>query len=258
MKSLSRDSSSRTIVAILAIVALAVLFWMLLLSPKREEASKLNSEVEQLTASLAESQAAVAKGEAARREFAADYRQLVVLGKAVPAGDETASLFVQLNGVSAKAGAKFESLKLGTTEGSEETEAGTETAPPAGESGETVVPPTEAAAALPPLGAKVGPAGLSVLPYNLSFKGNFFQVADFLNGLDGMIHTRDSKLAVDGRLVTVNGFSLAPDAEQGLPRLNANFSVTTYLVPPNQGVTAGASPTEPGETEAENVSTTLE
>ena len=43
----------------LAVAALAVAFWMLALSPKREEAKKLGTQVEQLEASLAQHEAEV-------------------------------------------------------------------------------------------------------------------------------------------------------------------------------------------------------
>jgi Tfp pilus assembly protein PilO len=258
------SASSRTIVAILVFVALAIAFWMVLISPKREEADKLGEQVSQLEATLAQSQAAVAAGEVAQHAFPHDYQQLVVLGKAVPAGDESSSLLVQLNHIADRAGVTFESLKVGAADDSEpvppveeaapeeaetapETEA--EAAPPAEESGSVpaAAVATESAAALQPIGAQIGPAGLSVLPYELAFKGSFFDVAGFIHGIDGLIHTRGAKLAVDGRLVTLDGFVLAADGKRGFPHLNANFSVTTYLVPPGQGLTAGASPTEPTE-----------
>ncbi len=261
MKSMTPSSSTRTLIAILVIAAAAVVFWMLLLSPKREEAASLGKEVEELQSSLAAAQGEVATGENARRAFSDNYQQLVVLGKAVPASDESASLLVQLNGVANRSKVKFESLELGTSgEASApaevEPEPAPETAPAAGEEaaptpeGEAaaataVVPPTELAASLSPLGASVGPAGLSILPYNLNFKGSFFHVADFINGIDSLIHTNDSSLAVDGRLITLDGFSLIGDGESGFPYLDANFAVTTYLVPSDEGIVGGASATEP-------------
>ena len=45
--------------------------------------------------------------------------------------------------------------------------------------------------------------------------------------------------------MTLNGFALSADGEGGFPHLNANFSVTTYVMPPGQGLTAGATPTAP-------------
>ncbi len=69
------SESNKTIVAILVLAALAVGFWMLLLSPKREEASKLASQADELRASLSASQLQVSEAEAAKREFPGDYRR---------------------------------------------------------------------------------------------------------------------------------------------------------------------------------------
>ncbi len=101
-----------------------------------------------------------------------------------------------------------------------------------------------------PLGAKIGPAGLGVMPYTLIFDGSFFEVADFIKGIDSMVTTEAQDVTVDGRLVTLDGFSLVADENEGFPQLDATFAVTTYLTPPNQGVTAGATEVAPAETAA--------
>ena len=62
-----------------------------------------------------------------------------------------------------------------------------------------------------PLGAAIGPAGLAVMPYTLIFEGNFFQVADFIHGLDSLVETKNEEVAVTGRLITINGFALPED-----------------------------------------------
>jgi Tfp pilus assembly protein PilO len=234
------------IVSILVVVALAVGFWMILLSPKREEASKLATEAEGLQATLSQTQATVAEGEAAKRSFPENYRQLVVLGKAVPAGDETASLLVQMNRIAKESDVEFQSIELGTADGSASTES--ETTTETGGSTEPTTTPTEAEAALLPIGASVGSAGLAVMPYDLTFRGSFFHVADFIHGIDRLVDAENEKVAVDGRLVTLDGFSLAGDAEKDFPFLTASFSVTTYVVPPGEGVTAGATEEAPAET----------
>jgi len=228
------------VVAMLVVAALATAFWILLLSPKREEAAKLGEQVERLQASLAQHEAEIAVAEDARRSFPADYRKLVVLGKAVPGDDDTASLLVQLNRISERAGVSFRDLQLNALSDS------TEAAAPASASGGQPVSATEASAALLPLGAGVGPAGLAVMPYTLVFDGDFFRIADFIKGLDSLVATREGKVAVDGRLTTIDGFSLSPDPNGGFPALTATFAVTTYLTPPGQGVTGGATPSSPG------------
>lgn len=235
------------IVAMLAIVALAAAFWMEVLSPKREEAKKLGAQVEEVKASLARHRAEAAQALEARREFPVDYQQLVTLGKAVPASDDTASLLVQLNQIAKHAKVRFSDFQLSSGSGSGEAAPAPEASAGAG-SGEPVSP-TEAAASLLPLGATVGPAGLAVMPYELTFSGSFFHIADFIRGLDSLVKAQKGKVSVDGRLLTVSGFSL--DAgPNGFPELEASFDVTTYLTPPEQGVTGGATPTAPAPSEA--------
>jgi Tfp pilus assembly protein PilO len=253
---LELSSSNRLIVVMLAVAVLAVAFWMLLLAPKRDEASKLEKQVATLEASLAQHQAEVAAALEARKGFPEEYQQLVVLGKAVPSDDDTASLLVQLTHISDRAGVRFQTFAL-SGEGGGEAPAPAP-APTEEGSGEaaSLVSPTEVAASTMPLGASIGPAGLAVMPYTLTFTGDFFTLANFIKGLDSLVKTENEKLAVDGRLITVNGFSLKPDSEKEFPALEATFSITTFLTPPEEGVTAGATPTSPAPVEATPASTT--
>jgi Tfp pilus assembly protein PilO len=238
---------------VLVLVVLGVAFYAMALSPKREEASKLEAQIEQVKGSLAQHEAEIATAEEAKADFPAEYQKLVVLGKAVPGDDDTASLLVQVNHIADHARVRFSTLALSSEGAGESSEA----APPPAEAGAAPISPTEVAASTMPLGATVGPAGLGVMPYALTFTGSFFHVADFIKGLDSLVKTQSEKVAVDGRLLTVNGFSLqaAPNAE--FPTLEASFSVTTYLTPPGQGLTSGGLPESPPVTEATPASTTI-
>ena len=260
-------ASTRLIASILVIAVLAVAFWMLALAPKREKADELGQQVNQLKVTLAEAESEATNAAAARQSFPADYRQLVVLGQAAPEGDETSSLLVELEAISNKTQVQFEGIQLDSSGG----EVAASTAPPltpapttpsSGSSGAVPasesVPPTEVAASLLPLGASIGPAGLAVMPYTLTFKGNFFHIADLIHELDALVRTSGSKVAVDGRLLTLSSFTLSEESDRGFPYLEASFTVTSYVTPPSQGVTAGATPAEPAPspvTEAETVST---
>lgn len=228
--------------AMVLVAALATAFWVLALSPKRSEATKIDAKVKRLERSLAQHEDEIAASEEARKEFPVDYQHLVVLGKAVPSDDETASLLVQLIHISDKSKVRFRTLALapsGESESEEEPSLSTPSGKP--------VSATEAAASLMPLGASVGPAGLAVMPYQLTFTGNFFKIADFIKGLDSLVKTTNEKVGVDGRLITINGFTLGEDSDSSFPALMATFTVTTYLTPPNQGPTAGASSEGPAE-----------
>jgi hypothetical protein len=253
--------SDRIVLIALPAIALVAAFWFLVLSPKRDEASSLQTDVETLEGEVAELEQTIANGEQARRDFPADYKKVVVLGKAVPADDDQASLFAQLSGISAEASVEFRTLEV--FEGGDSAAAASgaaapptteqaPAAPPEGEGGSTEEAPaatpataTEATAATLPIGATLGPAGLPVMPYKLDFRGSFFHLADFLHGLDGTVGSDDGQVKVDGRLLTVNGFSLTGDPEKGFPSLLANFAVTAYITPPDQGLTGGATPAGP-------------
>lgn len=250
MKQETKKTTNSMIVAMLIIAAVATAFWIMALSPKREEATKLDAKIETLEGSLAQHQAEASTALEARKVFPAEYQRLVVLGKAVPGDDDTASLLVQVNRIADRDRVRFQNLQL--TPGS-----GSEAPPVAPASGTEPTSPTEAAAALLPLGATIGPAGLGVMPYTLTFEGTFVQIADFIKGLDDLVKTRNEDVTVDGRLITVDGFSLKSAQEAGFPYLEATFAVTTFLTPPSQGLTAGASPTGP-ETSATLTSTTTE
>jgi Tfp pilus assembly protein PilO len=232
------SQNDRTILLVIPLVAAVVAFWFLLISPKRDEAKQLETQVTQLQESVNTQQAAVQAGETARKSFPRDYHRLVVLGKAVPVDDETPSFLVQLQNISERTGIEFESINAGSGGG------GTAAAPTT-----TSATPTEGSASLLPIGASVGSAGLPTLPYTLTFDGgNYFQIADFMAGIDGLVNTRKGRISSDGRLVTIDGFDLTADSRRAFPFLNATLNVTTYVTPANQGLTAGATPAGPSTT----------
>jgi Tfp pilus assembly protein PilO len=249
---LEMNSSNRSIVGVVVLVVLAGVFWTQLLSPKRDEVKKLDAQVEQVKTSLAQHESEIVEAEAARKEFPVDYQRLVVVGKAVPGDDETASLLVQMNRIADSAGGTFSNIKLSASSGGEEA-----AAPVAG-AGEQPASPTEVAASLLPLGATVGTAGLAVMPYTVTFDGDFFQVADFIKGLDSLVKTKGSSVVVDGRLVTIDGFSLASAPNSGFPALQGSFALTTYLTPPEaEAATGEAAPEAPEAGEATPAAETI-
>ena len=258
------------------VIGLLVGFWLLVLGPKRQDASSLKDDVSDLQSQLDQAQESAAAGEQAKKSFPVDYRKLVVLGKAVPKDADQSSLLVQLQKLADRSGVEFQSIDLSessssstssstattapessapsestSSSGSESSSSSTETSS-ATPAAEPVAAATEASAATLPIGASVGPAGLPVMPYQLNFVGGFFQIADFMKRVDSMVRTRDDGVVVDGRLLTVDAFTLSPVLDEGssttVPTLTAELSVTTYLTPAEQGATAGATPGGPAPT----------
>jgi Tfp pilus assembly protein PilO len=276
-------ATDRAIVLGILILGLVVAFWLLVLAPKRAEVSDLDGQISDLRTSLASAEQTAAAAEQAQDDYASNYHDLVVLGKAVPPEEDTSSLLVQIQTLAERAGISFDAIKLSETGDAAPPPPASETTADqsSGDSGaaagdasrsaasadaatpETAstltgsVPATEAAAAPLPLGATVGTAGLPVMPYDLHFRGDFFQVADFIQGLDDLVQSESAGVGVDGRLLTIDGFSFGPDEQAGFPHLVASLHVTSYVAPADQGLTAGATPSAPaGAVPADPVTTT--
>jgi Tfp pilus assembly protein PilO len=236
---MSGDKNTRALVGLVLVVVFAGALWLLLISPKRKEANELKTQLTSLQQNLATAQGQANEALVAKKAFPTDYQQMILLGKAVPEGSETASLLVSLNRIGDRTKTDFEGLILSSSETGV-----TEAAATAGQAGPTAVaepvPPTEAEAALLPLGATVGTANLGVMPYSLTFTGGFFQIANFIEEVESQIKTGKGKLTIDGRLITIDGFSLVGLAETG-GKLSAEFTVTTYLVPPSGGTTSATT-----------------
>jgi Tfp pilus assembly protein PilO len=282
-------SNERMIIVGVAVVALAVGFYLMVLGPKRDKASELKDQVNQLHASITAAEQQASYGEQARKDFPKYYGRMVVLGKAVPAESDTASLLVQLNSLSDQSKVDLRAIALngGGSEGGSGTATSSAPSAPTSPTGaastastastsssaaptsttgssstSTAVPATEATAAALPIGSVVGPAGLPTFPYTLTLKGSYFDIGNFIGKIDGLVKpvSGGDQLSPDGRLLTVDGFGLKVLDLAASPQLDATFTVTAYSSG-QQGLTAGASSSgpapvspSPGETQVQPAS----
>ena len=76
------------------------------------------------------------------------------------------------------------------------------------------VPATEVEASLLPLGASIGTAGLAVMPYSLSFNGNFFGIAKFIGKVDALVESGKA-----GKMTSTGAWSRSA-ASRSPPRRN--------------------------------------
>jgi Tfp pilus assembly protein PilO len=228
------SARDRTIIGLVAVVALAVAGWLFVVQPKRDKASSLATQANSLQSQIQAVRATVAQSEAARNAFAGSYTVLARLGEAVPADDNVPSLIYQIQNAAAKAHIQFNSLSLGSTAGSSSSSSSSST------------PGAAAAAPLPP-GATVGSAGFPIEPFQFTFTGNFFHLADFFGRLERFVTVGSKDIAVSGRLLTLDSINLTV-GQTGFPNITATMSATTYLLPASEGLTAGATPLGPGTT----------
>ncbi len=186
---------------------------------------------------------------------------MVKLGTAVPEDDDQATLIHDLDAMGTENDLDFQSFAVSEDAAGATTSA---PAPPASGTDSSSTDrrptrprprprpprrsaPTEASAATLPLGATVGPAGLPVTPYTLTYHGGFFDMAGLFSDLDNRVKVNDAGTdpIAHGRLMTVDGFAMSADPVKGFPSVAAEIAVTTYMVPADQGIAAGATPAGP-------------
>jgi Tfp pilus assembly protein PilO len=163
-------------VVVVAVVVLA-LFWILLVSPERSQASNLNSQIAAARSALESEQGQVAAGEQARSAYPAAVRAVTLLDAAVPLSDELPQL-IRL----------IDRLEVGHVIGWQTTSIST--------GGSSSV-------------------GLSSIGLSFSFTASYARLQSFFTAIDALIGTDGTNVLVKGRLFTVDSVSLSPLAGHG-------------------------------------------
>jgi len=236
----------RTVILVVVAVAAIVAGWFFMVSPKRNQASSLSSQISSEQSQLDTVSSQVAAGKAAQTAFAGQYAQLARLGEAVPPDDDVPSLIYQVQSAAQVAGVTFTGLQLNPNSS---TPSSSSSSGSSGSSSTNGV----STSSLPP-GAGVGAAGLPTENFTFTLEGNFFHLANFFNRLENFVISRDNQLVISGRLMSLNAISLAPGGN-GFPQINATISATTYIVPATEGPFDGATPAGPSPTPQTQAST---
>jgi type II secretory pathway pseudopilin PulG len=220
------------VVLVVVLVAAAIIgTWLLVIQPKRSEASKLGSQLNVAQTQLQTAQQQVQAGLAAKSAFASSYTEIARLGQAVPADDNVPSMILQLQNAAVSDHVDFRTLNISA--GS----SGSSTAAVTASTAQAVT------ASLPP-GATVGSAGFPIESFTFTFRGNFFHLSSFLGRVQRFVITRNNRVTVSGRLLSFNAISLGA-GPAGFPQITATIAATAYLVPASQGVMAGATASGP-------------
>ena len=246
------QGTDQKIIFALPVVALLVAFWVFAISPKLSEKSDLQAQIDTLNSSIDANEAQIAAAESARDNFPRDYARLIRLGRAVPEGSDQATFVYEISQLGRQNDLVFQDFEL-LAAGSADAAPPITPADASTTSGGASSDPaaaaiaTEAAAAVLPIGSGVGPAGLPVMPYGVTFRGSFFDIADFLADLDSTVETGSgvSGAKARGRLMTIDSFALTINSALGFPSMDADLALTTYITPAEQGLAAGATPAGP-------------
>jgi Tfp pilus assembly protein PilO len=210
----------RIVIVVLAALAVVAAAWLLALAPEREKASKVGAEVSTAQTQLATAESEVNAARSAEAGYPAAYTSLVSLGKAVPTGQEVPSLILQLEQASNRKQVEFSSISSG------------------GGSSSSAAP-------------AVAAAGFTQMPFTFVFSGSFFDLYKLFQQVNRFtLLTSSGSVQVSGRLLTIQGVQLAPEAASssgsGTPssRLTGTITATAYVLPASQ-VAATATATSP-------------
>ena len=183
---------SRTYRTLLVVILAAVAvggYWKFVLAPKRQEAAALEQKVIEAQTQLGQTRATIATYQDAKGQYQANRATVVRLGKAVPADDDTRSLVVQLDAAAKRSGIDFDNVDISAGSGAA-TAAAT------------------AAAATPVTPGAVNLGSFSAMPFNFSFTGRYGNLQNFISRLERFVTLDGDKIAVNGRLLRVDGISL--------------------------------------------------
>ena len=215
--------SPKILIPALAGIAAVAAFYFLALTPKRDEAARLDAAIAAKQSEVDQSRTQIATYEKAKANYEVNYSTMTRLGKAVPADDDIRSLLVQLDSAAKLSKVDFHAISIGSGGGSSD---GSKTA-------DGLAPA--------PGSVKVGSAGFSAMPFSFGFEGSFFRLSDFFNRLDHFVRVSNDDIDVTGRLLLLGSISVTP-GEGGLKHLSAKIGATSYLVPPAQGLDGAPAP----------------
>jgi Tfp pilus assembly protein PilO len=223
------------LLAVVALAAAIAAFYFLVLSPKREEIAKLDSEIATQEAAVEQARLTLASYEDAKASYKRNYATLARLGKAVPADDDVRSLMVQLESTADRSGVDFQKIELSSGLGGDSPSASNEPA-------ETAAGELAAAPGTVPVAGGV----LSAMPFSFTFTGSYFDLSSFMARLEHFVSLNNRRLNATGRLLRLESISISPSTV-GFPNMQAEINAATYLVPPVQGVEEAAPSAPPSE-----------
>jgi Tfp pilus assembly protein PilO len=221
----------KLLIAVVALVAALGAYWMLVLSPKREEISKLDGEIATAQADLAQTQSTLATYEKAQSAYKTNYATVVRLGKAMPADDDVRSLMVQLDAAAKHSGVDFGRITVGGSSSSTPTQQST-----TGKSG-------------PPGSVTVANGGYTAMPFTFAFEGRYTNLQNFLSRLERFVTVSNDKINVTGRLLRLESLSLQA-GDKGFPYLTAEIGASSYLLPQTESTAAAPAASDTAQASA--------
>jgi hypothetical protein len=241
------------LLGIAALVAALVAVWMLALAPKREHVADLAGRI---VLAEGDRDAALARATAGTRALATyghDYATVARLGKAVPVSADVPSLVFQLESAARRAKVDFRGVSVLDTTPQPTTPVTAAPASGAASASGTATTPgattasggatsasggatsasggaTSASGGATTSGATTtaSAAAIEPVPFSFKFEGSYFGLQKLLAAVDRFSRVKGTQVAVDGRLLTIDGVAITP-GRGGLPRVRGVVTARAYV-----------------------------
>ena len=217
----------RMVIIGLSVLAILAAGWILVVSPERQQASKLQAQVSSAQSELSAAEGKLATARTAQSQYASAYDSIVSLGKAVPPSQEVPSLIYELAQATGQKNVEFSSIA---------TDAGSS---------------ASSAAAASTATAGAASSTFAAMPFTFVFNGSFFNLEHLFQKIDGFASSNGTgSIKVSGRLLTIQSIKLSPlnvsgsKGNSGL--LSGTISATAYELPAGQSLTGSGSTAAPG------------
>jgi Tfp pilus assembly protein PilO len=227
----------RTVLIAVVVAAILGAAWILVVSPERQKAGKLNTQVAEAQAELSSAESKVSDARAAQSQYASAYASVVSLGKAVPASEEVPALIEQLASAADQKSIDFSSITDSATSAS--------AASPSGSAG-----------------AATATAAFTELPFTFTFEGSYFDLEHLFNQLTAFASFNSTgDLQISGRLLTIQSVRLSPvnnssETGKGSGKLTGSVTATAYVMPATQGLTGATGAAAPAGASASPAAST--
>jgi len=179
----------------LGVVVVVVAWYLLIIGPKKDDAAEKNAQYQTEKKSYDESLERVQRMDEEQVAAKQASADLLKLNKLVPSDSQVPSMIVEMQSTADLAGIKF--MKI--------------------------VPDT----------AVAGVAGGTIVPFELNFQGEYYDVTDFLYRVENFARMEGTNVNVTGRLISVVTLELVePDIDGSFPDVLVKIGANAYMTSP--------------------------
>lgn len=197
-----------SILIALGVVVFLVAWWFLIIGPRKDETAQKEKDYEAARQSYDQNRGRVQRLDEERSAARQATADLLKLSKLIPADSQVPSMIIELQSTANDAGIKF--LKI--------------------------VPNT----------AVAGTEGGTIVPFELNFQGQYYDVNDFLYRVENFARMEGNDISVGGRLISIVSLEMSEPNMGEFPDVLVKLGANAYMTSPAPASRATGKATDTG------------